>query len=127
LKRATQKGAAGNRIDEIRNDLRNKWDGIKFGEQQTEKVENGYVFHIRLILNDINLDQILIELYAEGIHGAAERIKMRPVADINNGKEHIYQAQVTSTRPASDYSIRIIPNYESVSVPLEDNLIRWQR
>ena len=37
-----------------------------------------------------------------------------------------YHAHVTTTRPANDYTVRIIPNYEGISVPLEDNLILWQ-
>ena len=43
----------------------------------------------------------------------------------NNGKE-LYNANVITTIPAGDYTIRILPNYENISVPLEDNLILWQ-
>ncbi|SDE44932.1 starch phosphorylase [Pricia antarctica] len=44
-------------------------------------------------------------------------------------KEPIYRyhAHISTTRSASDYTVRIIPNYEGISVPLEDNLILWQR
>ena len=34
---------------------------------------------------------------------------------------------VTYTRPASDYTVRIIPPYENISIPLADNLILWRR
>ncbi|MEO5995712.1 MAG: DUF3417 domain-containing protein [Chitinophagaceae bacterium] len=44
----------------------------------------------------------------------------------NNGIE-LYNANVITTSPADDYTIRIIPNYESISVPLENNLILCQQ
>ena len=68
-----------------------------------------------------------MELYAEGVNGEpAQKIKMEadPIGD-NAGYK--YHAEVTATRPASDYTVRIIPDYEGISVPLEDNLILWQR
>jgi len=128
IKRAAEKGTAGIRIVNAQHDLKNKWEKIKFGEVQTESVENGYLFHVHVLLNDINPNEVLVELYAEGINGAVPvRIKMEPDSISEDRGEHIYHAQVTSTRPASDYTARIIPDYENVSVPLEDNLILWQR
>ena len=128
LKRATEKGAAGIRIVNSQHDLKNKWEKIKFGEVQTESVQNGYLFYVHILLNDINPKEILVELYAEGINGAAPlKINMEPDSIYKDRGEHIYHARVTSPRPASDYTARIIPNYESISMPLENNLILWQR
>jgi starch phosphorylase len=127
-KRAAEKGAAGIRIVNNKDDLKSKWGNIQFGEAQTQSIENGYNFQVHVMLNEVNPDDVLVELFAEGIHGvAAERIKMIPAMSINNGKGHIYNVEVVSVRPVDDYSIRIIPDYENVSVPLEDNLILWQR
>ncbi len=128
LKRATEKGAAGIRIVNSQHDLKNKWEKIKFGEVQTESVQNGYLFYVHVLLNDINPKEILVELYAEGINGAApSKINMEPDSIYKDRGEYIYHARVTSPRPASDYTARIIPNYESISMPLENNLILWQR
>jgi starch phosphorylase len=44
---------------------------------------------------------------------------------VDNG--HIYKVSVAATRPSSDYTPRIIPNFPGISVPLETNLILWQR
>jgi glycogen phosphorylase len=51
---------------------------------------------------------------------------MEPGAIEDNGANK-FHAQVNTARPASDYTARIIPCVEGVSVPLEDNLILWQR
>ena len=128
VKRANEKGAAGSRIITTMHTLREKWDGISIGEQQTNPVEGGYLINIQIGLHDIDPALVQVELYAEKTaHSAIERIAMKCLTTINNGKELIYQALVITTRSAGDYSARIIPKYEDVSVPLEDNLIRWQR
>jgi starch phosphorylase len=38
-----------------------------------------------------------------------------------------YSAHVSATRPASDYTARIIPHHPNASVPLEAEQIIWQR
>ncbi len=127
LKRAAEKGAAGKRIMDVKQDLRNKRGQIHFGDIQIENIENGYQFQVQLGLNEINPGDVLVELYANGLNGEkAERIKMENGSIENNG-EHKYHAQVNTVRPADDYTVRIIPGYEGISVPLEDNLILWQR
>jgi starch phosphorylase len=39
----------------------------------------------------------------------------------------LYSAQVSSARPASEYTVRIVPHHPSAFVPLEMNRILWQR
>ena len=129
LKRAAGKGSSGKNIVQSRHGLQDNWDKMKFGEIKTESVKNGYLFHAQVFLNGVNPVKILIELYADGINGAApERIKMEPDSNYGeNNAEYVYHGLVTSARPVSDYTIRIIPDYEGVAIPLEDNLILWQR
>ncbi len=125
-KRAAKNGASGNEIVQIQQDLRSKWEHIKFGEVQTQNIENGQVFNIQINLNEVNPENILVQLYANGLNGKPpEIITMKSGAAQEIGESR-YKTQVNTARPASDYTIRIIPNYEEVSIPLEDNLILWQ-
>jgi glycogen phosphorylase len=39
----------------------------------------------------------------------------------------IYAAEVPSSRPAGDYTARIVPAFADVHVPLEAKQILWQR
>jgi len=127
LKRAAGKGTAGARIVSTRHELINHWENIKFGKIQHEVIKDGYSFHVAIGLNGINRDTVAVELYADGINGeAVEKIKLQPDAGVNADGDSIYRTQVTTKRPASDFTARIIPNYESISVPLEDNHILWQ-
>jgi starch phosphorylase len=127
LKRATGKGAAGVEIVNIRHALINNWENIKFGGIQYEVVKNGYSVSAAIALNGINSDNVALELYADGINGeATEKIKLQPDTGENAVGETTYRAHVMTNRPSTDFTARIIPSYEGVSVPLEDNHILWQ-
>jgi glycogen phosphorylase len=39
----------------------------------------------------------------------------------------LYSAQVSAERPAQDFTPRLIPHFANVAVPLEMDLILWQR
>ena len=41
--------------------------------------------------------------------------------------DHIYRTSLRATRPAADYTARVIPDCDGVAVPLEDARILWQR
>jgi starch phosphorylase len=53
-----------------------------------------------------------------------EMMRGQELADANG---YIYSAQVPSTRPATDYTARVIPRCDGVAIPLEDARILWQR
>jgi len=128
LQRAAEKGSAGVRIIDIRHQLTDNWDKIKFGEIQKDAVKDGYSFHVTIGLNGVNPTTVAVEFYADGINGEViEKIKLQPDAGENAGGETIYRGQVITKRPASDFTARLIPEYEGIAVPLEDGHILWQR
>lgn len=128
VERAAKKGAMGKRIVSVYNNLKNQWQDIGFRDVKIESVENNFLVQAQLWLGEINPDDISVELYANGVNGEASvREEMQRDSNDTNDGEYVYRAQLTSTRPVSDYTIRIIPRYEGVSVPLENNLILWQR
>ena len=125
LQRAIGKGLQGINIVKDENELKDKWNNIKIDELKAEKIENGFSFSANISLNGIDTNKVRVELYADGKEeDYAERIKMS-AQEGNNGLL-LYKADVITARPVGDYTIRIIPNYENISVPLEDNLILWQ-
>ena len=95
-------------------------------ERKTENNETGYVFNAIIFLNGIDTSNVAVELFAERKNSAApERIKMS--LQPSTGKEYLYMTNVITKRPATDYTVRVIPAYENILVPLENNLIAWQR
>jgi starch phosphorylase len=68
-----------------------------------------------------------VQLYANGINAAApEVIGVKPVKGTIADQGNDYEIKLITTRPASDYTARIVPCYQNISVPLEDNHILWQ-
>ena len=88
-----------------------------------------HVFEVQVYLNDLDPDAVRVELYADGINGGPpvrqEMKSVRPLAGSPGG--FAYNAAVPAARPASDYTPRLIPRHDGVSIPLEDARILWQR
>jgi glycogen phosphorylase len=127
LQRVAEKGAAGIRIVAAHRELTGKWDGVHFGELHSQPAGDGLEFHVPVWLNEIDPGKVRISLYADAKEGGQpEKVPMtRDDAAAADGLP-IYRATVKTSRPASDYTVRITPEYEGLSIPLEDNLIRWQ-
>ena len=82
-----------------------------------------------MILDDLDPEAVRVELYADGVRDGApvrqEMKRVRQLAGHRNG--YVYSAAVPAARPATDYTVRVIPHYDGVAVPLEDAHILWQR
>jgi starch phosphorylase len=127
IKRAAKKGVSGTKITGIQHELLNKWGDIKFGEVKTENIPGGYRFQLQVSLNGIDETSVSLQLYANGIKGAAPEITvMKPVKGTITDQGNNYEVKVITTRPAGDYTARVLPCYENIAVPLEDNHILWQ-
>ena len=129
LERASKKGAMGKKLVDWQHNLEQKWIAIHFGEIKVETKGQKHKFEVHVYLNDINPDAVSVELYADGINsGSPVRQEMKHInqpAGMASG--YIYAAQVSATRPATDYTARVIPHFDGVAVPLEAEQILWQR
>ncbi|MGA7180316.1 MAG: alpha-glucan family phosphorylase [Thiobacillaceae bacterium] len=129
LARAADKGAKGVDLVNWRHDLAQKWAPLRFGEVRLATEGGQQVFEVQVYLDDLDPKAVRVELYANGIDGAAaERVEMKYVRQLvgaTNG--YAYRAEVPAARPATEYTARLIPHHDDVAVPLEDAHILWQR
>src|SRR5579863_5556033 len=129
LKRAAEQGAVGKRIAAWQLDLERHWDSVRFGAVKIETVTGQHRFEISVNLGGLAADQVRVEIYAEAsAGGVAERhraVSVRHLAD--SVSSHVFAAAVPAGRPAADYTARVLPFFDGVSVPLECNRILWQR
>lgn len=127
LNRAAEKGTKGKWIVDTKHFLHSKWNEIKFGDVKSDTIENGYSFSTTIYFDDDIKNQISVELFAGGIDkGQPEIIKMKLQSTSENKEDHIYHAEVKTKRDSNDYTVRVIPCYQNIAVPIEDNLILWQ-
>jgi len=127
--RAANGGAVGRQIVDWQHAVEQGWGLLRFGEVRVNTSAEHHVFEVEIFLNGLDPNAVRVELYAEGINGG-EPVRetmtyVRPAPDT----EHVgvYQTTVPATRPANDYTARVIPQRPGVAVPLESNRILWQR
>ncbi len=128
-KREATLGALAVEIVNWRRDIREHWATIRFGSLEVGSAGGSHEFKVEVYLDEIVRDNVRVELYAEPTDDSrAVPISMRRVTELSgrpNG--YIYSAQVQAGRPASDYTVRIVPAKPEALVPLEANLIVWHQ
>jgi starch phosphorylase len=127
--RAADNGAVGSILLQWMQDLDRHWNTVRFVSVKSEAHDDKYFFRVEISPGGLTRDQIQVELYADSFHGEQPAIESMNAAEpsADSPAAFVYSAQVSATRPASDFTARIIPHHRSASVPLEAVQIVWQR
>jgi len=127
--RAADRGAVGEQLIEWQRTLAERWGGIHFGHFEVERVGDHCVFRVQVSLNEVEPDSVEVELFAEprALEAGAERIAMiRKEALVGAANGFVYEARLAVSRPANDYTPRVIPHHPAALVPLEAAQILWK-
>lgn len=122
-------GDKGNGLATFHEHLKEGWRNISVDEIHVEANEHGHRFTAAIRMSPLHPQQVQVELFAEGINSPLPmRILMEWKSDrARENGTFLYQAEVDASRNLSDYTIRVIPYNENLAVPLEANMIYWQR
>ena len=129
LGRTRDKGKMGaDMVDWLRG-LDQKWAALRFGEVKVKTDGGRHVFEVQVSLDDLDPEAVRVDLYADGVEGGLpERVEMKRVRQlVGAANGYAYRAEMPAARPSSDYTARLIPYRNGVSVPLEVARILWQR
>jgi len=121
--------ALGVSLLEWHQDVAQHWNAVRFGAVSIETHEGRHFFRVQVFPGGLNPDELKVELYADSVQGgdpALEAMTTCKTCPDSQG-ELIYSAVVSATRPASDYTPRVIPYHPNAAVPLEVQQILWQR
>jgi starch phosphorylase len=130
LARAAHGGELGKQIVQGKQQLDARWGQLKFGDLKVSQHPLGdthseYDIETTVFLDGLGSNALAVELIAGAVDGGdLFRIEMKPGAT-DNGWVH-YAASVPASRPAADYTPRIVAKSEVISVPLEYGRIIWQ-
>jgi starch phosphorylase len=126
--RAANQGAVGGQMVDWHHAIKREWDSLRFGDLRVETDADRHRFEVEIFLNDLDPDAVRVELYVDGVNGgrpAGQEMKRgRPLAGAVSG--YLYSVTVSAIRPAADYTARVVPYREGVSIPLEDARILWR-
>ena len=105
------------------------WNDVRFGTVDIKTHDDRHFFDVKIFPGGVDLAGLRVQLYANSsATGRAVIEEMFPygnVPDSDGGQ--IYAASVSASRPAGEYTPRIIPHHPGALVPLEASQILWQR
>jgi starch phosphorylase len=126
--RSANKGVIGKQMVDWGHKFEQKWPAIRFGEVKVETHGGQHQFEVQVYLNDLEPNAIQVELYADGAKDGSpvqqELKQVRQMTGVSGG--FVFGAAVSTTRPAVDYTARVIPRFDGVSIPLEEAHILWK-
>jgi len=126
--REANKGALADKIVDWQRVLREHWQSIAFGPVEVNSDSAGHEFTAEVCFHEALLHSITVELYADAATGGQpEQIQMQRRMRLKRAQNgYIFSARVSSDRPASDYTPRVIPWHPDANVPLETSEILWR-
>jgi starch phosphorylase len=124
--RAKDDGASAARLAGWREEVAERWHTARFGPATVQTSDGHHVFQVPIDLGGLPPEFVQVELHADALPGCSrERHVMTRETVSNNAC--LYSTRVPATRPAVDYTPRLIPHNNDATVPLEAVQILWQR
>ena len=127
--RTANNGAIGRQIVDWRRGLDQQWAALRIGTVKVETRGEQHVFEVPVCLGELDPAAVHVELYADGsTSNSPIRQQMQGAEELASAPgTHTYRASVAASRPAADFTVRVIPYCDGVAIPLEDVRIAWQR
>jgi starch phosphorylase len=126
--RVAEGGAVGAEILHWQSILTHGWRAIHFGDFGVNTANGDHSFYVQVYLGEVSPDAVRVELYADGNNGndpvCEPMTPSEPLIGAVNG--YLFAARVPASRPASDYTPRVIPNHPQAVVPLEAAQVLWR-
>ena len=128
-RRAQNGAAAGVEISAWRSTLEQDWHTLRFGRTKTDTRGDRHYVTLEIDLGALSSAMVCVELYPDVLgDGPGFRQQMMRLEGQPDGPGiRLYVASVPATRPAADYTARIVPAHPDIHVPLEAANILWQR
>ncbi|HSC69628.1 MAG TPA: alpha-glucan family phosphorylase [Cellvibrio sp.] len=115
-----------NRLNDWTRHLHRHWHEIHIGEQILQQTAAGQQLEVSVHLGAINPEAVAVEAIADATDAfPAQRIAL-PLVRTGIANAYHFSGTLPLDRPASDFSLRVIPFDEHAEVPAENPLIFWQ-
>jgi starch phosphorylase len=128
-RRTAADGRLGADLVQWQHSLADQWSTLRFGALSWETKDGQHRFTLEIVPGGVRADQFRVELYA------AQTAANGPISEVipacNSSAEPsgklLYSACCPATRPADDYTARVVPYHADALIPLEASQILWQR
>ena len=127
-KRAANNAALGKAITNWKQNFTQHTAQIRFGNFKVESNDSHHRFLVELLVDGPVATDLRVELYSDGVNGGPPmRQEMKWQEEKPEATTRIYTAIISTDRPATDYTPRVMSENQDISIPLECNYILWQR
>ncbi len=125
--RAGQQGSVGTDVLNWSAKLEQCWPSLRLGSATVAQQDGQYFFQVQVFLGELDPEAVTLELYAEAKDGEPfkREAAIRGERLVGSANGFTYNARVPATRPAADYTPRLIPRHAGAFVPLEAPFILW--
>jgi len=128
LRRADDNGKCAESLLDWKRHLAGHWSRLRFVSMQIKSTDELHNFEIQVYLDELDPDAIQVELYADAVDGdGSVRQVMTRTEPLVGQNVWRYSASVPATRPAEDFTPRIVPFHPEAFIPLEAPDILWYR
>jgi len=118
----------GKQIVDWRHSLEQTWAALHFGKVKVETHGENHLFEVQVYFHNLDPQAVRVELYAEGLNNEPavrqEMMQLRHLVGSSGG--YVYCIAVSADRPSKDYTPRLVPYFDGLSIPLEDERVLWQ-
>ncbi len=123
------KGASARKLLDGQNTLAQKLTAIRFGAVTVLTQGGEHHIAVEVFLNDVSPDAVRVELYADGDQAgdAVKRTMTGTRREGNASDGYDYRATVSSARPATDYTARIMAKHDALAQDPGAGWMLWQR
>jgi starch phosphorylase len=125
--RAADGGRQGAALLAWRKQLERCWGTARFMALNVRTQGDQHGFRVHVDLGELDPEGVRVELYAEGPNGGTpvRQLMTRTERLAGSSTRYVYRGEVRASRPASDFTPRLMPFHAGASVPLEAPFILW--
>jgi starch phosphorylase len=126
--RAANNTALGAELLQWQQEMERHWSSVRFGALKVESQDGRSRFQVEVLPGDVQPDALRVELYAEPVPGGGPVVEAMSAEKTEGGAAGVllYAAEVPATRPASDYTPRVLPRHPPALLPLESTQVLWR-
>jgi starch phosphorylase len=128
--RAAQEGKLGADLVKWRSDIARFWKDVRFGPLKVENQGGVLLFEVQVFLGGLDADAVRVELFADGQSGGEpfrQPMERSRQSATGSAESYTYTTRTAATRPADQFTPRLLPYHPKALLPLEANQILWQR
>jgi starch phosphorylase len=127
--RVAKDGKLGADLVQWQHTLADQWKTLRFGTLTSETSDGQHRFRVEVVSGGLHADQFRVELYASQVNSSGPNPEVIPACDcsVDPSGMLLYSVCCPATRPASDYTARVVPAHAGALVPIEASQILWQR